>query len=160
MSPSPQAPAKVLVLAAPSTSYVPEITMPEPVQHAMLSSRTTSTPAESTIRRTSAFAQLRAPHGWTERSCVLPTTTVAAPRHSIAPLPVLISWNTPRSAMRFVIDSLLSENVASNPLPAVAPAAVCRTTAPAAISAMTTTAVNRVALLICVTASWWTVPPG
>jgi hypothetical protein len=64
-----------------------------------------------------AFVQLPGPQGWTERSWVTLSITVAGPKPSSAPVPVLISWNTPRSATRFMIDTVLSSNVASSRFP-------------------------------------------
>jgi hypothetical protein len=42
------------------------------------------------MRRVAALVQLPGPHGVIERSCVIPTTTVAAPNASTVPLPLLI----------------------------------------------------------------------
>lgn len=64
---------------------------PDAVGHLMPTSRRTSTPPSTTMRRVAAFVQLPGPQGVTERSCVIPTTTVAEPKPSTVPLPVLIS---------------------------------------------------------------------
>jgi hypothetical protein len=45
---------------------------------------------------------------------VIPTTTVATPKPSTIPLPVLMSWSVLRSAILLVTDAALSEKVASN----------------------------------------------
>jgi hypothetical protein len=45
---------------------------------------------------------------------VSPTTTVAAPNPWTLPVPVLISWKVPKSAIRFVIDAALSLKLASS----------------------------------------------
>jgi hypothetical protein len=113
-SPVPRAPAKIPVLESPSTSYVPVMSGPDAVGQAMLNSNRTNTPSSTTMRRVAAFVQLPGPQGVTERSCVIPTTTVAAPNPSTVPLPVLISWKVPRSAIRLVIDAAVYEKLASS----------------------------------------------
>ncbi len=55
-----------------------------------------------------AFVQLPGPHGVTERSCDIASIMVAGPNPSTVPVPVLISWKMPRSAIRFVTETLLS----------------------------------------------------
>src|SRR6266511_4000873 len=99
---------------------------PDAVGHRMPTSCRTSTPFWRTMRRVAAFVQLPAPHGVTERSWVIPTTTVAAPKPSTVPLPVLMSWKAWRSAIRLVIDAVLSEKLASRRFASFeGPAAAC-----------------------------------
>lgn len=119
-SPLPRAPAKTPVLAGPSTRHLPVATGPAGVWQTYAVVRRISTPAATAIRRMPALVQLPGPHGVTERSCDIASTMVAGPKPSTVPVPVLISWKMPRSAMRFVIEAVLSWNCASNRLESLA----------------------------------------
>ena len=112
-SPLPRASANAPVLDAPSTVHVLVATGPDAVWQTYASSRITSVPAATVMRRMAAFVQLPGPHGWTDRSCVTPRTIVAGPNPSSVPVPVLMIWKTPRSATRFVIDAADSVKLAS-----------------------------------------------
>src|SRR6266545_7282329 len=105
---------------------------PDAVAHLTATSRRTSTPPSTTMRRVAAFVQLPGPQGVTERSCVIPTTTVAGPNPSTVPLPVLISWKVPRSAIRLVIDATVSAKLASSRFASFGGSAAARNARPPA----------------------------
>jgi hypothetical protein len=104
------------VLDAPSTVQCSSANGPAGVWQTSARLRSTSTPSATTIRRIPAFVQLPGPQGCTVRSWLIASTIVAAPNPSNVPVPVLISWKMPRSAMRLVTPAFVSLNVASRRL--------------------------------------------
>ena len=125
----PRAPANTPVLEVPSAVQVPRATRPISVSQTSATSWRTRTPLSRTIRRVPALVQLPGPQGSTERSWLIARTTVAEPYPSTVPLAVLISWKTPRSASRFVVDAFDSVKVALKAFPALAaPTAACSET--------------------------------
>ena len=97
-----------------------------------------------------AFVQLPGPHGVTERSCDIASIMVAGPNPSTVPVPVFISWKRPRSAIRFVTDTLLSWKRASNCFESLdAPDAELSATPLARVTSAAARSSSRIVLVIC-----------